>query len=499
MSGLPVLGVGVTYCSGIEPLLASGAGLVNVLEVEPQTLWYHAQGSGDYRLDSLLLERIAGFPCRKLVHSVGCPVGGSRPPERAQLDLIAEMARALHAPWMSEHLSFNRAANDGCEFNTGFLLPPRQTAAGAACAVENIRTMARAIPIPLAVETGVSYLRPLRDEMSDGEFVRRVTEEAGCGILLDLHNVWTNERNGRQKASEFLEQIPLDRVWELHLAGGSESNGYWLDSHSDAIPAPLLRLASSVMPRLPNLRAVIFEIFPAFLPVVGLDLVRSQLESLHELWSAARTGSVALDDCSTQCSAALPARSPVEEWAPSEWEDTLGALAVGRQVPGPLAAQLSTDRGLVVMQGLVEEFRASMVVSALPLTFRLLVLTAGEQMFRDLLTDYWRTAPPEMFASAEAEGFAVFLAERHLPIRHLAEVLEYERALLTALVDRKPRVVRFEHDPLVILRALGEGRLPETAAAGKYEIELTTASSNRATHSVPRPSGPTSRSSHRTR
>ena len=45
--------------------------------------------------------------------------------------LIAEMARALHAPWMSEHLSFNRAANHGCEFNTGFLLPPRQTAAVA--------------------------------------------------------------------------------------------------------------------------------------------------------------------------------------------------------------------------------------------------------------------------------------------------------------------------------------------------------------------------------
>ena len=78
---------------------------------------------------------------------------------------------------------------------------------------------------PFAVEIGVNYLRRRSDELSDGEFVTKVVEGANCGIILDLHNLWTNEMNGRQSIEDFLRQIPLERVWEIHLAGGYEEDG----------------------------------------------------------------------------------------------------------------------------------------------------------------------------------------------------------------------------------------------------------------------------------
>jgi uncharacterized protein (UPF0276 family) len=66
--------------------------------------------------------------------------------------------------------------------------------------------------LPLAVETGVNYLRPRSDEIPDGEFVRALAETADCGILLDRHHVYCNQMNGRQTVEQFVGQIPLERV-----------------------------------------------------------------------------------------------------------------------------------------------------------------------------------------------------------------------------------------------------------------------------------------------
>lgn len=129
--------------------------------------------------------------------------------------------------------------------------------------MDNIRFLKRHLPVPLAVETGVDYLKPLPGEMPDGEFFRSVAEQADCGILLDLHNLWANERNGRQPICEVVNQLPLERVIEMHLAGGQEYGGYWVDAHSGLADPELMDIARQVVPRLPNLKAITFEIMPS--------------------------------------------------------------------------------------------------------------------------------------------------------------------------------------------------------------------------------------------
>jgi Protein of unknown function (DUF692) len=70
-------------------------------------------------------------------------------------------------------------------------------------------------------------------------YVAAIAEQADCGILLDLHNIWTNQRNGRQPVTDYIAQLPLDRVWEVHLAGGFETGGFYLDAHVGAIDPEL--------------------------------------------------------------------------------------------------------------------------------------------------------------------------------------------------------------------------------------------------------------------
>jgi uncharacterized protein (UPF0276 family) len=447
--------------------LEVNAGLIDVLEIEPQTFWRRAPGGQSLIVDRPLLDSLLALPTPKLIHGIGFPVGGTMPSLPQELDPLRELALQLGVPWLSEHLSFNRVSGTSGVHHTSFLLPPRQTFAGVEAAAQSIRVMSSRMPAPVAIETGVSYLRPRSDELPDGEFVARVVHAADCGILLDLHNIWANERNGRQSVADFLDQLPLDRVWEVHLAGGSSHRGYWLDAHSGAVPPELVELAARILPRLPNLKALIFELFPSYLPVVGVGLFRSQLECLHRLWDArGRSFTTRVPRPTQACIHEMPP-------SPRDWEDTLGALAVGEHRSSPLAADLLADPGVAIIRELVGQFRASMVVRTLRLSSRLVMLERGTAYFEQLLADYWKTHPPQPFAYDEAEGFAAFLRDRNLDVPFLTEVLEYDRAVMAVALDAEERLIPFRADPLPLLRALGAGRKPTEITTGNFEVLLT--------------------------
>ena len=270
------LGVGVIALGSLDQLWSGIEDLVDVVEVEPQTLWESRFGGGRVMSpEPLAWLRTCGRPL--LSHGVGFPVGGMTPPDRAGVVASAESARTLGAVHWSEHLAFNAAS----ESYAGYLLPPVQSPEGVAAAVRHIKAYQRLYDRPFLVETPTNYLRSVPDDLGDGEYVAAIAEAADCGILLDLHNIWANERNGRQPVADYLAALPLERVWEVHLAGGFESAGYYLDAHVGPIDSELLDLAAQVVPRLPKVRAVIYEAVPVSLAAQGVEGLRQVLTSMH--------------------------------------------------------------------------------------------------------------------------------------------------------------------------------------------------------------------------
>jgi uncharacterized protein len=464
---LPELGVGLTWFAGLEPVLEAHAGLINLLEIEPQTFWRREAAGKSLLLDRPFLDELRQRSTPKLIHSIGLPVGGTRAPGTVEVDLLRQVALELNVPWLSEHLSFSHVEDESGEWHTGFLLPPRQTLAGVDAAAASIRTLTSRMPVPVAIETGVNYLHPRDDELPDGEFVARVAETADCGILLDLHNIWTNQRNGRQSLAEYVDQLPLERVWEVHLAGGSSHRGYWLDAHSGAVPEELLELASRIVPRLPNLKAIVFELFPAYLPQVGVSMFRAQLEGLHRLWDRRGTASYTRPRQRTEVRDTDPPPTP------REWENTLAALTVRRPCESPLANELRRDGGIAIIREMVEQFRGSMIVRTLRLSSRLIMLERGTSYLEQLLAVFWKMHPPHLFALEEAEAFAAFLRDHRPYVPFLPEVLEYDRAVIAVALEGGERLIPFRADPLPLLRALGAGRRPTGIATGDFEIRLT--------------------------
>jgi uncharacterized protein (UPF0276 family) len=115
--------------------------------------------------------------------------------------------------------------------------------------------------------------------------LNELCRRSGCWMLLDLHNLYTNARNHHFDPIEHLERLDFDRVLEIHVAGGVEYEGFYLDAHSGPIAPPVLDLLEWTLPRVPNLGGVVFEIFGSWFADLGSARLRGELDRLRELWA----------------------------------------------------------------------------------------------------------------------------------------------------------------------------------------------------------------------
>jgi uncharacterized protein len=462
-NALPTYGVGVTYSSELEPIFKEG--LIDSIEIEPQTLWI--KRNGNFSIPPEVVRHLKKLPFKKLIHSIGLPVGGTFRGSEQEIELLVSNINDFGAHWASDHLGFNSTS----QFHTGFFLPPPQTDEGVARSVKSINYLQMRLPVPFAVETGVNYLRPRKNEMSDGVFIQKILSETNCGLLLDLHNLFANELNGRQSIESFLKEIDLTRVWEVHLAGGLEMDGFWLDAHSGQMPQQLIDIAMSVVSHLPNLKALVYEMLPSYLPIVGLKKVEDELVVIQKIWEKRRVVNTPSEK--RERTVVNQSLLQIDDQPINAWEETLGGLAIGKALSVD-AFHLKDEPGIEIIQKLVYEFRASMLVSVFKLTSRFIMLSLGIDTFKIILKNFWDQFPPHQYASEEALTFAAFLKTADLPLPNLYSLLDFEESTLKTLMDNKTRVVSFTHDPFPLLKSLAEGKLETmNRQEGNYQIEIT--------------------------
>jgi len=190
-----------------------------------------------------------------LLHGIGLSLGSAEGLDAGRLEHFAQLAHAVEPPWVSEHIAFTRAG--GIEI--GHLAPLPFTREAVETVAANVAALRRAIPgVPMLLEN-IAYAVVLPEaEMSEAEFVRAVIETADCGLLLDLENVHANAKNHGYEPIGFLESLPLERVVEVHLAGGVWLEGQYADTHTRPVPEESWALLEWLAPRAP-VRAVIIE------------------------------------------------------------------------------------------------------------------------------------------------------------------------------------------------------------------------------------------------
>lgn len=232
-----------------------------------------------------------------VAHGVGWSPGSvRRDPERDRRWL--ERIRADHAAfafrWYTDHLGVAELAG----FNLTLPLPLPMTAEMSAIARASLAPLQRIVP-DVGLENSVFYYH-LGDPLDEPTFLRSVLHAPRTHLLLDLHNVFTTALNAGFEPERYLAALPLERVIEIHVSGGADSDPAWLpagrtlrlDGHDSAVPEEVWALLEDVLPRCPNLRGVTLERMEGTVDEADVPLLREELRRARLIARGARRAHV---------------------------------------------------------------------------------------------------------------------------------------------------------------------------------------------------------------
>lgn len=238
-------------------------GIPAFLELSPEN-YMHRGGRNPVRL-----ERIAErFPI--ITHGLMMSLGGPDPFDDEYFDYLRGFLDRYDPPWHSDHCCWS--GQGGTLLHD--LLPLPFTSAVAQRIASRVREARDRLERPMAVENISWYMRMGKGEYDEPEFLTEVLERADCGLLLDVNNIFVNARNHDFDPYAWLERIPLDRVFQLHVAGHSQwDENLIIDTHGDTVrdevhelmawvierigPRPVLLERDTDIPPLPELLAEI--------------------------------------------------------------------------------------------------------------------------------------------------------------------------------------------------------------------------------------------------
>jgi uncharacterized protein len=233
----PEYGVGIGWRPEIAGFVAGLPGL-RFTEVVAESVPAH--GDLPPGLAELRDRGVAVVP-----HGVRLSLGGADPVEPARVQHLATVAVRLGAPLVSEHIAFVRAA--GVE--AGHLLPLPRSREAVDAVVANVRRTQAALEVPIALEPIAALFDWPDDELDESAFLTEILGRTGALLLLDVANVYANARNRGTDPAALFDRLPLDRIAYVHVAGGAEHDGLYHDTHTDAVPRPVLDLLAVLCAR----------------------------------------------------------------------------------------------------------------------------------------------------------------------------------------------------------------------------------------------------------
>ncbi len=174
-------------------------------------------------------------------HGVSLGLADASMPDPSRLDRLGDLAELFDAPLVSEHLAFVRAADTpdalhGDVLEAGHLMPPPRTRQMLEIACENIALAQAELPVPLAIENIAALLSWPEDEFDEPDFLTQIVRETGVRIVLDVANLHASATARGTDPQEELQRFPLDAVAYVHVAGGTERDGLYIDTHGHPVP-----------------------------------------------------------------------------------------------------------------------------------------------------------------------------------------------------------------------------------------------------------------------
>ncbi|HXN87297.1 MAG TPA: DUF692 domain-containing protein [Candidatus Binataceae bacterium] len=220
------------------PFLGFGIGLrrdhyVHIIETHPKVDWFEILSEnfmvpGGRPLE--VLDQVKEhYPL--VMHGVSMSIGSTDPIRIDYLCELKALAKRAAPAWVSDHLCWTGVGGR----NLHDLLPLPYTPEVARHVSERIREVQDFLERPILIENVSSYMAFNDSTMTEWEFISEIAEQADCGILLDINNIFVSAFNHKFNPREYIDAIPIERVIQFHLAGHSDHGTYLLDTHDHPV------------------------------------------------------------------------------------------------------------------------------------------------------------------------------------------------------------------------------------------------------------------------
>ena len=184
------------------------------------------------------------------IHGVGLSIGSTQPLDGAHLARLKSLCDRYEPESFSEHLAWS--THNDVFFNDLLPLPYCEETLAHVCA--HIDEVQSALGRQMLLENPSTYLQFAESTIPEVEFLAAIAERTGCGLLLDVNNVFVQAKNHATDAREYLTRFPLNRVREIHLAGHGEQTDdvgapLLIDAHGTPVAEPVWTLYGEVLAR----------------------------------------------------------------------------------------------------------------------------------------------------------------------------------------------------------------------------------------------------------
>ena len=224
-----------------------------VLEERPPVgfLEVHAENHmGGGRRSAVLAEARRHYPIS--IHGVGLSLGSVEGVDPVHLDWFAQLVAQVEPFLVSEHVAWCR--QDGVYLND--LLPLPYTEEALSVLVRNIDRVQNRIRRPILMENPSTYLEFRHSTIAEGQFLAEMARRSGCGLLLDVNNLYVNEHNHGKPARDAIGALNPNVVAEIHVAGHHVAElgdaTILIDNHGAEVADPVWALYAEATARFPN-------------------------------------------------------------------------------------------------------------------------------------------------------------------------------------------------------------------------------------------------------
>ncbi|MFO1519926.1 MAG: DUF692 domain-containing protein [bacterium] len=242
------------------PFLGFGVGLRTrhydyILKHWPKVDWFEAI-SENYMIAGgrplFILDQVRErYPV--VLHGVSLSIGSKDPIDKDYLKTLKKLIHRVRPPWVSDHLCWTGVGGK----NVHDLLPLPYTEECLRHVVKRVKEVQDFLERRILLENVSSYMEFENSSLTEWDFLARISEEADCGILLDVNNIYVSSVNHSFDPLEYLNGLPPDRVTQFHLAGHSNKGKYLLDTHDHPVKTSVWDLYAKALDRFGSVSTMI--------------------------------------------------------------------------------------------------------------------------------------------------------------------------------------------------------------------------------------------------